>query len=258
MRFKGKVAVVTGAASGIGLHTARRLAAEGAIVVVNDLREDAAESAAEAIRIDGGTAFALRGDVSDPEQVRSNADEVMRRYGRIDVLVNNAGMIDYGPATEVAPERWRRIQSVNTDGMFFWCQAAAVSSMIPRAMGSIVNVASTAGLAGIPQNVGYVASKHAVIGVTKALAVEWSRMGVRVNCVCPGLTETEMVRTVAERNPSMWADRRKRIPVGRASAPEEQAAAIAFLASDEASYVTGLVMNVDGGQMALFSGYSLP
>ncbi|MES2533878.1 MAG: SDR family oxidoreductase [Pseudomonadota bacterium] len=257
MRFKDQVVVVTGAGSGIGESAAQLFAAEGAVVAVNDWRPDAAEAAAAAIRASGGQAFALPGDVSDPDSVQANVQQVMTRHGRIDVLVNNAGMIDYQPAEEVSAAAWRKIMAVNADGVFFWAQAVARASMLPRRAGAIVNVASPAGLAAIPNNVGYVASKHAVVGITKSLAVEWGRFGIRVNCLCPGITETPMVQEVAARNPVMWADRRARIPLGRPAAVHEQAEAIAFMASAQAGYVHGLIMNVDGGMMSLFSGYSL-
>jgi len=253
-RFEGKVCVITGAGSGIGLASAKLMAAEGGIVAINDLRAEAAEAAVASI---GGQAFAIPGDVSDPKQVAANVDAVLARHGRIDVLVNNAGLFDLGPADTLPLERWRRSIGVNLDGPFLWSQAAGVRSMIPRRQGVIVNVASPAGLAAIPDNIGYVSSKHGVVGLTKSLAVEWGRHGIRVNALCPGVTESEMVREFARADPKMFADRQKRIPIGRSAQPEEQARVIAFLASPESSYVNGLIMNVDGGMLALFSGYSI-
>jgi len=256
-RFKNQVCIVTGAGSGIGRATARLLAAEGGIVAVNDLRETHAEATVESIRAAGGRALAIAGDVSDPAQVQANLGTVLERHGHVDVLVNNAGLFDIGPAEAVTVERWRRSMAVNLDGSFYWAQAVAARSMIARKSGRIVNVSSPAGLAAIPNNVGYVASKHAVVGLTRSLAVEWGRHGIAVNALCPGVTESEMVQGFKAADPAMFADRLKRIPVGRSAQPEEQAEAIAFLASTQASYVNGLVMSVDGGMHALFAGYSL-
>jgi NAD(P)-dependent dehydrogenase (short-subunit alcohol dehydrogenase family) len=256
-RFQDQVCVVTGAASGIGLATAKLLASEGAIVAINDVRPELAEAGAQAVREAGGRAFAIPGDVSRIEDVHANVETVLAEHGHIDILVNNAGLFDVGPTESVSVERWRRSMGVNLDGTFFWAQAVAVRSMIPRRRGRIVNVSSPAGLAAIPNNIGYVASKHAVVGLTKSLAVEWGRHGIHVNALCPGVTESEMVRNFKAAEPVMFADRQKRIPIGRSAQPEEQAHAIAFLLSAEASYVNGLIMNVDGGMHALFAGYSI-
>ncbi|MEO8299571.1 MAG: SDR family NAD(P)-dependent oxidoreductase [Burkholderiales bacterium] len=256
--FAGRVAIVTGAGSGIGRDTAALLASQGAIVGINDARAQAAQETVELIQGAGGQAFAIPGDASSPVDVARNIDAALQAHGHIDVLVNNAGVIDYGPPEDITPERWQHVMNVNVNGVFLWSQGVAVRSMIPSRRGAIVNISSAAGLAGIPNNLAYVTSKHAVVGLTKALSVDWARHGIRVNCVCPGLTETAMVRETAAKNPAMWADRRRRVPMGRAAAPSEQAAAIVFLASDAASYIQGLIMNVDGGQMALFSGYSMP
>ena len=256
-RFKNQVCIVTGAGSGIGRATAHLLAAEGGIVAVNDVRDLPAEATAQSIRDAGGEAFAIAGDVSDFDQVQANLAVVLKRCGHVDVLVNNAGLFDIGPAESVTPERWRRSMAVNLDGSFYWAQAVATGSMIARRSGRIVNVSSPAGLAAIPNNIGYVASKHAVVGLTRSLAVEWGRHGIGVNALCPGVTESEMVQGFRAADPAMFADRLKRIPVGRSAQPEEQAEAIAFLASAQASYVNGLIMSVDGGMHALFAGYSL-
>ena len=255
-KFQDKVVVVTGGASGIGFETARLFAEAGAIVAINDVRGEAAEKAAGILARTGGRATAFPGDISSIESVRKNAREIVARFGRVDVLVNNAGLSTFAPAEELAIETWRKAIAVNLDGAFFWAQTVAVASMIPNRAGVIVNVASGAGLAAIPNNVAYVASKHGVVGLTKALAVEWGRYGIRVNCLCPGVTETDMIRSDAAKHPALFAERRKRVPLGRSAQPIEQAEAILFLSAPEASYVHGLIMNVDGGQQALFSGFS--
>jgi NAD(P)-dependent dehydrogenase (short-subunit alcohol dehydrogenase family) len=149
-----------------------------------------------------------------------------------------------------------RLMAVNFYGTVYWAQAAANVSMIPNGRGSIVNVASIAGLVGIPNDIGYVSSKHAVLGLTKALAVEWARYGIRVNAVAPGVTDSPMVQDLADKFPDTMAARISRIPVNRTGRPEEQASGILFLASDDADYITGTTLAIDGGQMALNSGWS--
>lgn len=257
MRFQKQVVVVTGGAAGIGLATARLFAQEGATVAVNDLRAEAVDQAVQQIREAGGDAFPLVGDVSDAAAVQASVQAVMARCGQIDVLVNNAGVFTMDPAENVTAEAWRRVHAINLDGTFYWAQAVARASMIPRQRGAIVNLASGAGLTAIPNSVAYVSSKHAIVGLTKALAVEWGRFGIRVNAVCPGLTETDMVRAAAQAEPERFVQRRKRIPIGHAATADDQANAIAFLASAQASSVSGMAMIVDGGTLAMSAGVAL-
>jgi len=257
-RFKDKIVVVTGGASGIGFHSAKLFAAEGAVVAINDCSPDGAQAAVKSIEEQGGRAMAIPGDVADVDQVRANVRKVISRYGRIDILVNNAGIISLAPFSEVKVEDWRRVLAVNLDGVFFWAQCVVVESMIPNKAGVIVNVSSAAGLAGIPSNVAYVASKHGVVGLTKALAVELGRYNIRVNAICPGATETDLVKRLAAKDPGLIEGRRQRIPLGRVATCDDQAHAILFLASPEAASVHGLIMSVDGGSIAMHSGYSVP
>lgn len=255
MRFDEKIVIVTGGGGGIGLATAQLFASEGATVAINDLDPAIVDRAVATIEEHGGRAIALPGDVTDPAAVRTCVEKVLADLGRVDVLVNNAGITRMGPAEDYA--HWRALMSTNLDSQFYWSQAVAKASMIPNRSGSIVNMASTAGLSAFPGDIGYIVSKHGVVGLTKALAVEWGQYNIRVNCVCPGLTQTEMVKAVEDAHPERFAVRRARIPLGRAATPEDQARSVVFLASDDASYATGLIMNVDGGQLALFSGFSL-
>lgn len=254
MRFADRIVVITGAGSGMGRAAALQFAAEGAVVAVNDLRPEAAAETVGMIGAAGGRALAIPGDVSDEAVAREAIARVVRDHGQVDVLVCNAGVSTIRPAVEY--DSWRRSIGVNLDAPFYWSRQAAIQSMIPAGRGAIVIVSSNAGFAAFPGDVGYIASKHGATGLTKALAVEWAGLGIRVNCICPGLTETAMVRQMEEIDPDRFTIRRQRIPVGRVGQPEELAEAMLYLASDAASYVTGLIMNVDGGQMALYSGFA--
>ena len=255
MRFKERVVVVTGAARGIGFTTAEMAAREGAQVVLCDL--DSARIDA-AVRKIGADAMGVTGDVSDLSQVRDSVDAVMTAYGRIDVLINNAAITSYHPPETLPEDVWRREIDVCLAGTFFWAQTVAVATMIPRRNGSIVNVGSGAGLAAVPRCAAYVAAKHGVVGLTKALAVDWGQYNIRVNCVCPGLTFTELSKFVASKNPEMMRQRELRIPLQRGAQPEDVANAILFLASSQAESISGEALSVDGGTLAMSSGFSAP
>lgn len=255
MRFKDQVVVVTGAARGIGLVTAEMAAQEGALVVVCDLDPAGVEAAVKKI---GGQAMGVSGDVSNLSQVRQNVDEVMKSHGRIDVLVNNAAINSYHPPELLPEEVWRREIDVCLAGTFFWAQSVAVASMIPERSGAIVNVGSGGALAALPRCAAYVAAKHGVIGLTKALAVDWGQYNIRVNSVCPGLTFTELSKLMASKNPEMMRQREQRIPLQRGAQPEDIAHAILFLASSAANSISGEALSVDGGTLAMSSGFSAP
>lgn len=254
MRFQDKVVIVTGGGSGIGQAAVRQFAAQGAHVVINDIREDATIAAAKEIESGGGRALALCGDIADRDQVRDHARKIVATFGRIDILVNNAGLPM--PGVPETYDGFSRSLQVNLEGAFNWSQAAAAESMIPNGSGAIVMISSLSGLTAIPGDIGYVVSKHGIVGMTKALAIEWATYGIRVNCIAPGVTASLMVQKATEQFPAFMAARLDRIPLKRIAEPDDQAKAILFLASDDAAYITGVTLPVDGGQMALHSGFT--
>jgi NAD(P)-dependent dehydrogenase (short-subunit alcohol dehydrogenase family) len=248
-RFADQVVVVTGSSAGIGRSVAERFAGEGALVWVNGSRADRVERAVAEIIGSGGEAFGVVGDVSDSASVERNVAEIVERHGRIDILINNAGVVSNvgGPAEFY--QDFDRVIGINLTGAFHWARLAAASSMIPRGKGAVVNVASLAGMLGIPNDVGYVASKAGLIGMTRALALDWAKHSIRVNCVAPGLTQSAMMSQYATDAPEQYAKFLANVPMGRLADPTEQADVMLFLASQEASYLTGVVINVDGGLM---------
>jgi NAD(P)-dependent dehydrogenase (short-subunit alcohol dehydrogenase family) len=247
-RFESSVALVTGGGSGIGRATCERLAAEGARVWVADLDQAAAKRVASALPC----ASARRVDVSDADQVEQFIQEVIDTDGHLDVLVNNAGITLGAPVWDTAPEQWSRVVSVNLTGVFNGCRSA-LRHMIGRRQGAIVSTASDAALVGWPGQSAYCASKAGIVGLTRAAAMDAAPYGVRVNCVCPAFTDTPLVEAWVQAQPDPSAARAEVAsgqPVGRMGEPAEIAAAIAFLASDEASFITGVALPVDGGVTA--------
>jgi len=250
VRFQDKVVVVTGAGSGIGRATALAFGREGAKVVAADIDAATAQATAEQIKAAGGQAEPLQVDVSVAADVERMVSTAAERWGRLDVLVNNAGIFFMLPLTQVPEDQWDRLMSINLKGVYLGCKHA-IPQMIRQGKGVIVNTASVAGLRGFATFDTYCAAKGGVVQLTKALAVEFAKMGVRVNCVCPGIIDTAMLdRGVDDRGLDKAAFVQlagEAHPMGRIGRPEEVAAAILFLASDEASFITGVALPVDGG-----------
>jgi NAD(P)-dependent dehydrogenase (short-subunit alcohol dehydrogenase family) len=251
----GKAVLVTGAASGIGRATAHEAHAEGASLLLSDVRDERGEALAEEIRGDSGTAYYASCDVTDEGAVEAMVARAVEKLGRLDGAFNCAGILGaLGPVGETDYEDWRRILEVDLSGVFL-CAKHELGVMAGQGSGSIVNMASAAGLIGWPPAAGYVAAKHGVVGLTKSAALEYAEQGVRVNAVCPSYVMTPMVEKDlfedALGNDKELVDAaRANHPIGRFGQPEEIAAACVWLLSDKASFVTGTAMSVDGGYTA--------
>ncbi|HWO93680.1 MAG TPA: SDR family oxidoreductase [Dehalococcoidia bacterium] len=254
-RFEGKVAIITGAAGGIGKAAAERLASEGARVVAVDLPGSALDATVAAVQSLGGEAIAVPADVTQSKQVENYVAEARSRFGGVDLFFNNAGIEGWvGPSTDYPEDIFDKVLAVNVKGVWLGMKYV-VPAMRERGGGAIVNTASVAGLSGTPNLIAYGASKHAVIGLTKSGALEFARDRIRVNAVCPAPIETRMMRSLergmnADEPEAVHQMMAAGIPLGRYGEPSEVAALVAFLFSDDASYITGGIYTVDGGSRA--------
>ncbi|MCU1578027.1 MAG: gdhIV [Rhodoglobus sp.] len=251
-RLKGRVAVITGGASGIGLATARRFAAEGATVVIGDFNAEAGEKAAAEV---GG--LFVKVDVTNEAEVNNLFDTAVEKYGSLDIAFNNAGISppdDDSIETTELPA-WDRVQDVNLKSVYL-CSRAALRHMVKQQSGSIINTASFVAVMGsATSQISYTASKGGVLAMTKELGVQFARQGIRVNALCPGPVNTPLLQELFAKDPERAQRRLVHIPKGRFAEPEELAAAVAFLASDDASFITASTFLVDGG---ISSAYVTP
>ena len=245
MKLKGQVAVVTGAAQGIGQAIATVLSQEGARLVVSDIQKDLASATAEQLKSGGQEAIGVVVNVADYASVTSMVEQVLSQWGKIDILVNNAGITRDALLIRMKEEDWDAVLDINLKGVFH-CTKAVLPTMTKQRSGKIVNIASIVGVMGNAGQANYVASKAAVIGLTKTTAREYASRGITVNAVAPGFIETAMTQALAQ-------DVRERlmgqIPLGRLGTPQDVAHAVSFLVSDQANYLTGQVLHVNGGML---------
>ncbi len=246
-RFQDKVALVTGAAAGIGRATAERLAEEGASLWLGDVQEEGLQETGERCRELGAKAEAKLCDVSDPDSVRAAIDGCVGAFGGLDVLVNVAGIIKLEHTTDVTLDTWNRIQAVNLTGTFLMCQTA-----LPHLLeggGSIVNISSTSALAGMPYAAAYGASKGGVLALTRTLAVEYAKRGLRANSICPGSIQTAMSQGTLPEEPD-WKLVQRAMALDKPRGPEVIASVVAMVASDDGAHINGESIRVDGGTLA--------
>lgn len=251
MKLAGKVAIVTGAAQGIGRATALTLAKEGADIVVNDISLELAKKVADEIKSLGRQAQAIKADVSNSAEVSQMVNETLDNFKKIDILVNNAGIALVAPAEEMTEADWDKQININLKGQFL-CSQAVGRQMIKQRKGKIINLASVQGHRSSPGFAAYCASKGGVLQLTGVLAVEWAKYNINVNAVSPGLTDTSGARSSRQ---DSWEKRSKTIPLGKANKPEDIANAVLFLASSESDNITGQAIIVDGGVTALHPRY---
>jgi NAD(P)-dependent dehydrogenase (short-subunit alcohol dehydrogenase family) len=251
--FEGKVALVTGAGSGIGRASARMFAARGAKVAVSDINVKSGEETVNLIRDAGGEAIFVKVDVTKTEEVQAYINKIVGVYGRLDYAHNNAGIAQgvAVPTAEYKDEDWDIQLGVNLKGMFF-CMKYEIRQMLKQGgKAAIVNTASISGLSGRPASPAYVASKFGIVGLTKTAALEYVRSGIRINCVCPGPTYTGLFDHVASVIPNAEEGAKAEVPMGRVAQPDEVAECVVWLCSDAASFVTGHPLSVDGGEAAI-------
>jgi NAD(P)-dependent dehydrogenase (short-subunit alcohol dehydrogenase family) len=251
--FAGRKVIITGGAAGIGLATARALVREGAAVALLDLDDGAAQASARALASEGAKAFGIGCDVTDADGVERAVSASREALGAIDGLFNNAGIADFGSVHESTPASWQRIWAVNVTGTFL-ASRAVLPEMIAARRGAIVNVGSVAGVVGIPGMAAYCAAKGAIVNLTRQMAAEYAKHGIRVNCVCPGTVGvTAMGRQLlgSDTSEEAMAKRLAKYPIGRFGKPEEIAEAVTFLLSDAASFCVGSIVAVDGGMTTI-------
>jgi len=255
MKLSGKVALVTGAGRGIGRAIAFALAAEGADIGVNDADLSSAEATAKAVKKLGRRAIAIEADVSEADQVEEMVNRVIDELGGIHILVNNAGVFpEVVPTIEQSLEKWDRTMSVNVRGTYLCCRQVG-KWMIAHSMGKIINIASIAGMRGVPMRTAYAPSKAAVINMTQDLAVEWAKYNINVNCIAPGPIVTDLIKNFIKKGILDLETLQRRTPLSRLATPDDIANAAVFLASDQANCITGVILPVDSGLAASAYGY---
>lgn len=248
MRLNGKVALITGGGTGIGEATAKIFAAEGAQVAITGRRKDVLEGVAKAIVANGGKVLVVTGSVTEEAHVQSAVDQAVRTFGKIDILINNAGIGVFGkPLHETTDREWQEILDTNLTGVFRMTRAV-IPHMLERG-GSIVNVSSVAGLVGIAGLAAYSGTKGALVALTRCLAIDYAKDKIRCNCVCPALVDTPMAAD-AIADPDLNATMMAKHPIGRFGTPDDVARMLLYLASDDASWVTGSLFTIDGGWTA--------
>ena len=249
MKLKDKVAIITGASKGIGKGIAKRYAQEGAKVVITSRSMDLLTPIADEIRDRGGNALALPVDVRKPESIQEVVDKTVEEYGKLDIMVNNAGISMAHPSEELAPQDWSRAIETDLSGVFYGCQSAA-KQMMRQGGGCIINNTSMYGLVAAPMRAAYCASKAGANMLTKVLAIEWAEKNIRVNAIAPGYIRTELVQGVIDKGVLDVAAIEKRTPKGRIGEVKDLMEIAVYLASDEASFMTGSIVTIDGGWTA--------
>ena len=248
MRLKGKVAIVTGAGSGIGETTALTFAKEGAKVTVADVVDSAGNDTVEQVRAAGGDAIYVRTDVTSADAVQSMVHTTIDSYGRLDVLFNNAGIAMRLAVADLPEEDWDRCININLKGAYLGSKYA-IPAMITNGGGSIINTASIYGIVGGPNRAAYVASKGGIVNLTRGMALDYADSNIRVNCICPGYTDTPIIQNIVE-TPAKYKSLVDQHPMGRLAKPSDIAYGALYLASDESAFVTGIALPIDGGYTA--------
>ena len=251
MRLRDKVILITGATSGIGKACAKKLSSEGAILIITGRNQEHGFEIAKDLNEKNGSVEFFKSDLTDSRQVQDLFSHIYKKYGRLDVAVNNAGisgkMISFDETTE---EEFDSVMNINLKGLWL-CMKQEVRQMLQQEHGNIINMSSTSGLVGNGFGLStYDASKHAIIGLTKSVALEYAKNGLRVNAICPGFVETEMIHSICKQNPKLLRRLIATEPLGRFATPKEIANTVLFLCSDESSYITGSALVVDGGLTA--------